>query len=212
MEDTATVFVIDDDDGARGAAVALVRTMGLHCAEFASAEEYLCRLPNLAATGCIVTDVRMPGMSGAELQKRLQEAGCLLPIVFLTGYADVRQTVDIMRRGAVTLLEKPWEPQELWDAIRHAVALDATRRKRLAEQEAIRHRIEQLSEDERKVLEMVVKGCSSKLISEALKLGLRSVENRRAEVYRKMQANSLAELVAMVVQAREAEHQQTHKG
>ena len=159
-----TVFVVDDDRQARESVCALVRSLGVRAEAFQSAEEFLeVFTPDRA--GCLVTDVRMFGMSGVELQQKLKADGVPLPVIVITAYARTPLTVKVMQQGAVTLLEKPYEEDELWDAIRKALALDAAGRQDYARREELRIRLAGLTPREREVLGAVVVGKPNKIVS-----------------------------------------------
>jgi FixJ family two-component response regulator len=195
-----TVFVVDDDEQARKSVCALVRSMGIQAESFASAEEFLDRYEG-RRQGCLVTDVRMLGMSGLELQEELNRRNALLPIIVLTAYARTPLTVRAVKAGAVTVLEKPYEDDDLWDAIRNALAEDAAGRALHQRRQQLRRRIARLSPSERKVMELIVQGKPNKSIAKLLDVSVRTVENRRREVFEKMEAQSVAELVRMVIEA-----------
>lgn len=195
-----TVFVVDDDRQARESVCALVRSLGIRAESYTSAEEFLAAFtPNRA--GCLVTDVRMLGMSGIELQQKLNEAGVPLPVIMLTAYARTPLTVKAMQQGALTLLEKPYDDDDLWDAIRKALAEDANRRQQFELVEQARTRLERLTEKEREVLDCVVSGKPNKTIARELGVSIRTVENRRREIHAKTGTESVAELVRMVIEA-----------
>lgn len=195
------VYIIDDDDLTRAVIVKLVSTMNVPWMEYSSGEAFLAALPQLAPAGCIVSDIRLSGISGPQLQQELQRRSCLLPIIFVTGFADVRLAVQVMQAGAVTLLEKPCRQQELWEAIRSALRRDSSERQERMLRQAVDQRIRQLAEVERRILDLVLFGASNKAIAMRLKMSLRTVEHRRSEVFRKMQAESIAVLVRMTLQA-----------
>lgn len=201
MADEPTVFVVDDDQNARDSVCFLVRSMGIQAVAFPSAEEFL-RQYQERSPGCLVTDVRMLGMSGIELQERLNEQGVTLPVIVLTAYARTRLTVRAMAAGAVTLLEKPYDEDELWDAIRKALARDAQRHCEDERQREIRDCFQQLTPGERDVMKMIVQGEPNKLIAKKLGITIRGVEKRRSSVFSKMQAGSVAHLVRLVIDAR----------
>jgi len=200
VERGPTVFVVDDDEQARMSVCALVRSMGLRAEAFSSAEEFLASYHE-APPGCLVVDVRMLGMSGLELQEELIRRGVLLPVIVLTAYPRTPVTVRAIKAGAVTLLEKPYDDDDLWDAIRRALAHDAARRSEHEHRQEIRRRAGQLAPAERQVMEMIVQGKLNKAIARQLDVSVRTVENRRREVFRKMQADSVAELVRLVIEA-----------
>ena len=196
-----TVFVIDDDANLRASVCALVYSMGCHAQGFASAEEFLaCYVEG--RPGCLVTDVRMLGMSGIELQEKLIERNIAIPVIMLTAYARTPVTVRAMAAGAVTLLEKPYAEEELWDAIRKALARDGQRREDVQRQREIRLRVDQLTPGERAVMDLIVQGQPNKMIARKLGISVRAVENRRSAVFAKMQADSVADLVHLVIETK----------
>jgi FixJ family two-component response regulator len=197
MSDQATVFVVDDDPSVRAALQRLVASVGLNCETFASADDYL-RGQQPDAAGCLVLDVRMPGISGLDLQSRLSRDGYCLPIIFLTAHGDVRTSVRAMKAGAAEFLTKPFHEEELLEAIQHAIERDRSERKKY--EERIRHtrQYESLTSRERQVLGLVVLGLLNKQIAGELNLSESTVKLHRAEVMRKMDAGSVAELVAIV--------------
>jgi len=200
MPDEPTVFIVDDDQQARKSVCALVRSMGVPAEAFASAEEFLEGYAE-GLPGCLVTDVRMFGMSGLELQEELKRRNVMLPVIVLTAYARTPITVRAMKSGAVTLLEKPYADDDLWDAIRCALAEDVSGRADHDRRREIRGCIAELTEAERKVMDMMVKGKPNKVIAARLDVSIRTIENRRREVFAKMKADSVAELVRMVIDA-----------
>jgi two-component system, LuxR family, response regulator FixJ len=194
------VFIIDDDPAARDSMAALVQSHGLPAEIFASGEEFLAQFDR-SKSGCLVVDVRMSGITGLELQARLNEEGIELPVVVISGYGDIPTAVHAMRNGAITFLEKACGYQKLWNSISQALEIGAENRVRRSQQCEIRRRLATLTPDERRVLEKLLDGRPNKAIARDLDLGLRTVELRRAVLLQKMQASSLAELVRMVVQA-----------
>lgn len=194
------VFVVDDDQGARASVCALVQSMGLTAESFSSAEQFL-EFYKGDHLGCVVTDVRMLGMSGLELQERLNEMGSILPVVVLTAYATTSLAVRAMKSGAVTMLDKPYHEDELWNAIRKALSLDANRRVAQEHSLELRKRLDTLTDSERIVLDHVVSGKANKVIARRLDVSIRTVENRRRDIFKKMQAESAVELVRLVIEA-----------
>ena len=192
-----TVFIVDDDDEVRDSLEDLVDSVGLKAEIFASAQEFLAAYDPLRA-GCLVLDIRMPGMSGLELQEKLGEQQAVLPIIFITGHGDVPMAVEAMRRGAVDFIQKPFRDQDLLDRINSALAQGVGRREDMEEQRAIEERIHSLTRRERQVMEMVVEGKANKVIAIDLGLSQRTVEVHRANVMEKMRAKTLAGLVRMV--------------
>jgi len=191
-----TVFVIDDDPSVRRALERKLRTAGYRVVTFDSAQDYLARAPQ-AGIACIVTDVRMPGMSGLDLQVSLAQAGRALPMVFITGHGDIPTSVRAMKGGAVNFLPKPFTEREILAAIDEALErsaeLDRTRR----ETDGLRARYEALSPREREVLALVVAGLLNKVIADRLGIQETTIKVHRGRVMEKMEAASLADLVRM---------------
>jgi FixJ family two-component response regulator len=194
------VYIVDDDCAARDAVSALVGEMGVMAKTYASAEEFLADYDG-HRPGCLVTDVRMLGMSGVDLQEKLVRDGVTLSVVVLTAYADTPTTIRAIKGGAVTLLEKPCRDQELWDAICTALVEDGKRSAREAQLAELLRRIASLAPGERKVLERIVRGDSNKLMARRLGVSVRTIEVRRHKVFKKLQADSVAEMVRMYLEA-----------
>jgi len=192
------VYVVDDDQQACKAVLTLVQTMGLPAESFASAEEFL-ETYNGHRPACLVTDVRMLGMSGLELQERLQELGITISVVILTAFATTTTTVRAMRNGALTLMEKPCDDDLLWEAIRAGLASDQQNWEQELRQSGLQQRLDLLTPKEREVLELIVAGDANKMIASKLDVSVRTVENHRQKIFQKMQAQSLAELVRMAL-------------
>ena len=202
MTSDQTVFVVDDDPAVCDSVAALVTSLDVNVETFESAESFLSSYqPNRA--GCLVTDLRMLGMSGLELQERLSEMGIKIPVIIMTAYADVQVAVRAMQKGAVTLLEKPCRDQELWECMRNALELDESQRSHDERRKDINSRIGALTEGEKEVMERMVEGKMNKVIAKDLSISIRTVQTRRHNVLEKMQADSLAELVRLVVEAEE---------
>ncbi len=199
MSTEQTVFVIDDDAEALASVCALVHSMGATARPFASAEEFIGFYSD-DMPGCLVTDVRMTGMSGVELQHLLRKRGIRLPVILLTAYAGTQLTVRAMQDGAVTLLDKPYDHDALWEAIVEGLKRDAELRVLSTRQREMARNFARLSPAEREVLDYVVQGLPNKVIASRLDVSIRTVENRRREVFTKMQAESVADLVRMVVE------------
>jgi two-component system response regulator FixJ len=200
VQNEPTVFVVDDDEKARKSVCALVRSLGIQAEPFASAEEFLDGYVE-GRPGCLVTDVRMLGMSGLELQDELNRRNIMLPVIVLTAYAKTSLTVRALKAGALTMLEKPHEDEDLWDAIRKALAEDAAGRADHQRRQEIRRRVATLLPSERKVMEMIVQGKPNKAVARQLDISVRTVENRRREIFAKLEADSVAELVRVVIDA-----------
>jgi FixJ family two-component response regulator len=198
LNDDPAVYVVDDDVPARRAVTTLVEAMGLATFGFNSAEEFLAAYDG-RRPACLVTDVRMLGMSGLELQEELIRRRIFISVVVLTGFATTPGTVRAMRNGAVTLLEKPCRDDELWDAIRNGLAADREALAREMSQDEIRRRSSSLTAREREVLSYISAGDANKIVARKMGVSLRTVELHRQSVFQKMGADSLAELVRMVV-------------
>jgi two-component system, LuxR family, response regulator FixJ len=199
-EKPATVFVVDDDDAVRTSLRLLLKSVGLPVETFGSAQEFLDAF-DADRAGCLVLDIRMPGMSGLELQQKLNEIHAITPIVFITGHGDVPMAVEAMQHGAVDFIQKPFRDQDLIDRINQALERDKDNRAGLKERDAIRRRMEQLTPREREVLDLVTQGKANKVIAGDLNVSQRTVEIHRARVMEKMGASSLAHLVRMVIEA-----------
>lgn len=193
------VHVIDDDAAMRDSLAFLMDTADLEARTYDSAIAFLDQLPETAAPGCILTDVRMPQMSGLELIARLKELGVALPIVVMTGHADVPLAIQAMKAGVHDFIEKPFDDQVLLGAVRSALAIGRDQAERAEELAAIRERLESLSGRERDVLQGLVAGHANKVIAYELGISPRTVEIYRANVMTKMGASSLSELVRMAL-------------
>jgi FixJ family two-component response regulator len=195
-EADAIVFVVDDDEGMRQSLKNLIGSVGLRVEAFASAQEFL-RSKLTDVPGCLVLDVRLPGLSGLDLQKRMAEAGIEIPIIFITGHGDIPMTVQAMKAGAVEFLTKPFRDQDLLDAIQQALEHDRKTREQRAEIEKLRSRLDSLTPREREVMGLVVAGLLNKQIAGELGTSETTIKIHRHQVMEKMGAGSLAELVRM---------------
>jgi FixJ family two-component response regulator len=193
---TPTVYIVDDDRAIRHAMELLMRSVEMKHAILDSADEFLANFSNEMA-GCLVLDIRMPGMGGLELQQKLIELGSTLPIIFITGHGDVPMAVEAMQKGAVDFIQKPFRDQELLDRISEALAADRERRTEQQKVADVADRISQLTNREKEVLDLVVTGKPNKVIAYELGVSQRTVEIHRARVMEKMHAKSLADLVRM---------------
>ena len=191
------VHVVDDDASFRTAIERRLKKAGYEVATYPSAQHLLDRLPDENAAGCILLDVRIPGLNGPELQRRLSELGSTLPIVFLTGYADVPTTVQAIKAGAEDVLTKPVSSDQLLRAIERAIERQDTARGAKIRLESIRHHLMALTPREREVFELVVRGKTNKQIAYELGATERTIKAHRQRVMQKMQVQSLAELVSL---------------
>jgi two-component system, LuxR family, response regulator FixJ len=197
-EPAATVFVIDDDDAVRNSLRLLLKSVGLPVQICASAQQFL---PSYdpRQPGCLVLDVRMPGMSGLELQQQLNMRGAIIPVVFITGHGDIPMAVEAMQHGAFDFLQKPFRDQDLIERVQRALERDAANRAQLKETDSIRAHLQALTPRERQVLELMTAGKSNKVMAHELGASQRTVEVHRARVMEKMAARSLAQLVRMTL-------------
>ena len=198
----STVFVVDDDQAMRNSLKWLIESVGVPVESFASADEFLAAYQP-GHSGCLVLDVRMPGMSGLDLQEYLVEHNIQIPAVIITGHGDVPMAVRAMKSGAIDFIEKPFNDEVLLDAIRRAIAYEEQQRSHYSENLRVQERLAHLTPREREVMEMVTDGRSNKEIANSLGVSAKTIEAHRARVMEKMQAGSLAELVRMALVANE---------
>lgn len=193
MNTTALIHVVDDDESLRNALLRLLAAAGFEACGYASTGDFLLH-PRPDRPGCLLLDVRLPGPSGLELQAALQEQGVALPVIFLTGYADVSSSVRAMKAGAVDFLAKPVARDTLFDALRRALALDALQRSVRDEARQLRAHFASLTPREREVFDRIVAGRLNKQIADELAISERTVKAERAQCMAKLQVNSAAEL------------------
>jgi len=198
MNKSPVVMVVDDDSGVRNAMRALLKSVGLGAVLYASAQEFLGTY-DPHQPGCLLLDIRMPGMSGMDLQQELNLRGAVVPVIFMSGHADIPMAVEAMQHGAFDFLQKPFRDQDLLDRIQRAIAKDAERRVALGEQTRIKAHLESLTEREREVLDLLTLGKQNKVIAQDLGVSPRTIEIHRARVMEKMDAQSVAELVRMML-------------
>lgn len=192
------VYVVDDDQAVRDALQLLLRSVKIESQAFESGEEFLAAL-DVDARGCVLLDIRMPGMSGMDVQKEINQRSGGLTVIFLTGHGDVPMAVQAMQEGAFDFVQKPFRDQDLLDTIRRALEHSETEQEQREQVDEIRKRLTLLTPRESEVLGMVVAGKSNKVIASDLGLSTRTVEIHRSRVMEKMQADSLAHLVRMYV-------------
>jgi FixJ family two-component response regulator len=194
MTNKQTVFIIDDDEGIREGLELLFESIDLNAQSFSSAAEFL-TVYNQEMTGCLILDIRMPKMSGLELQQKLKDLNCLLPIIFITGHGDIPMAVEAMRLGAIDFIKKPFNEQHLIDRINEALILDDKKHEQYINKHKTKIEIESLSSREREVFERVTDGMMNKVIASDLNISERTVEVHRSHVMMKLGAKTLAQLV-----------------
>jgi two-component system response regulator FixJ len=196
------VFVVDDDQQASRAAAELVRSFGHQVRTFDSPREFLEELERVDAeqVGCVVLDLRMPGMDGIELHQRLVERDLCLPAIIVTGYADTALTVRAMRSGVLAVLDKPCRDNELWSFIQEGIGKSEEEMRRRRHRQLLEQRFRRLSPQDRQVLQLILEGCKNRTMAKRLDVSLRTVENRRRRVFDAMHAESVAELTRMVME------------
>ena len=190
------VYIVDDDQAIRHAMGLLLKSVGLQHEMFTSADEFL-ELQSGNNNGCLVLDIRMPGLSGLELQQKLIEMGSSLPIIFISGHGDIPMAVEAMQKGAFDFIQKPFRDQELLDRISEALSTAREREEEREQRLDVQDRIDTLTKREHEVLDLVVTGKPNKIIAHELGVSQRTIEIHRARVMEKMRARSLAELVRM---------------
>jgi FixJ family two-component response regulator len=202
---TPTLYLIDDDVAVSRALEAVGQLLRLPVLCFSSAEQFM-KYDLANAAGCLIVDIKLPGMNGLELQAALRERSCELPVIVISGHADVPLAVEAMRLGALTVLEKPFPLQQLTPHIQHAIELDQSRRERSQLREAARSRMAAMTPREREVLELITQGLTNKEMAAQLHFTLRAIEDRRARLMRRVGVGSVAELMSLVQQANLSEN------
>jgi FixJ family two-component response regulator len=198
LEAEPTVFVVDDDPAVRQALTVLVRSMRLRAESYESAQQFLDTF-DTTRPGCLLLDVRMPGISGLELLEQLSQGDIHLPAIVMSAYGDVPMVVRAMKAGALNFLEKPCRDQQLWEAIQEGLKWDAAHRQSVLLRTKFANRLQRLTPGEHDVLRLLVDGKSNKIIASELGLSVRTIEVRRAKVMKKMRADSLAELIRLTL-------------
>ena len=202
MNKNPVVMVVDDDSGVRNAMRALLKSVGISATLYPSAQEFLGAF-DPHQPGCLLLDIRMPGMSGMDLQQELNLRGAVVPVIFMSGHADIPMAVEAMQHGAFDFLQKPFRDQDLLDRIQRAIAKDAERRTALGERSRIKAHLESLTDREREVLQLLTQGKQNKQIAQELGVSPRTIEIHRSRVMEKMDAQSVAELVRMMLDLRQ---------
>jgi len=195
-----TIFIVDDDAAMVDSLRVLVESIGHRARGYRSAAEFLEDFDATRA-GCVILDERMPGMSGHKMHEELLRRGSVIPIIMCTGHAEVQMAVDAMKRGAVTLVQKPFRDQDLLDAIEEALRRDAAARQRISRKRAVESRLETLTPRQREVMDLMVRGKPNKVIATELGISERTVELHRARVMRAMEVSSAAELAYLVARS-----------
>jgi two-component system response regulator FixJ len=211
MSSEPTAFVVDDDESVCTGIEILLKSLGIKVESYSSGIEFM-ESYDPFRPGCLIVDVRMPEISGLELQKQLKSQDYAIPIIIITGYGDIPMAVQAMEMGAVTFLEKPLDEQSLLEGVQKAFAMDAKARKEWATQATIKKRLDKLSQREREVLNLVVAGRSNKKIAVELGISEKTVDFHRANIKKKMEVDSATELVRIVTASKIEQYQDTVLG
>lgn len=198
MTNKQTVFIIDDDEGIRNGLAMLLESIGQESRSFASGNAFLDAYDE-KMTGCLVLDIRMPKMSGLEVQRKLKLRNCIIPIIFITGHGDIPMAVEAMRLGAIDFIRKPFNEQDLIDRINEALELDEKQHEKIINKHQDISKVDSLSAREREVFERVTDGCMNKVIAADLGISERTVEVHRSHVMEKLEAKTLAQLVRIKI-------------
>jgi len=199
MNDHQTVFIVDDDEGVRDGLSLLLATVGVSCELYESAQEFLDAYDG-EKRGCLVLDIRMPRMTGLDLQKKLQEMGSVLPVIFITGHGDIPMAVEAMRRGALDFIRKPFREHDLLERINEALNIDEDAHRKALDRQEIEERLSTLSQREKEVFDRVADGQMNKVIAADLGISERTVEVHRGQVMKKLDVRTLAQLVRVKIE------------
>ena len=202
MSEHDLVCVVDDDEMVRMSVCMLIETLGVQARSYANCVQLMADESSLKLAGCLVLDVRMPGISGLEMQERLESLRVDAPIIFISGHGDVPMVVRAMRGGALDFLQKPFDEQLLLDRVQQAIGISAERRRERVKRATVEARLATLTPREKEVLEGIIAGRQNKIIAENLGISMKTVEQHRARIMEKMHAASLAELVRHVTELR----------
>lgn len=201
-ENNETVYVVEDDEAVRDSLELLLKSADHEVSPYPTANAFLEKYSEEMA-GCIVLDIRMPGMDGMELQRRLNQKNSILPIIFVTGHGDVPMAVDAMKQGAVDFIQKPYREEDLLKKIEQALEQDRDQRKTLGQKQEIQRRIDLLTPRESEIMDRMIAGQANKVIAIELEISQRTVEIHRSRVMHKMGTHSLAHLVRMVMSVKD---------
>lgn len=199
--ETATVYIVDDEAAVADSIAMLLRSVGIRSRCFADPQAFLAACP-ADPSGCLLLDVRMPRMSGLELQQELKRRGLPLPVVFITGHGDVPMAVSALKKGAFHFIEKPFNDHDLVDLVEKALAVDRDRQRAAASRETIEARLATLTQREREVMELILEGKYNKVIADDLSISMRTVEAHRSRIFDKMDVRSAVELAQLLTNLR----------
>jgi FixJ family two-component response regulator len=199
MNDHQTVFIVDDDEGVRDGLSLLLATVGVSCELYESAQAFLDAY-DADKRGCLVLDIRMPRMTGLDLQKKLREMGSVLPVIFITGHGDIPMAVEAMRRGALDFIRKPFREHDLLERINEALNIDEDTHRKAVDRQEVAERLSTLSQREKEVFDRVADGQMNKVIAADLGISERTVEVHRGQVMKKLDVRTLAQLVRVKIE------------
>lgn len=198
MTEEPTIFVVDDDENCRESMCALVTAKGFHAESFCSGEEFLASPKSRSKSGCLITDYKMSGMTGLDLQRKLSEQNSYLPVIVVSGHASVSVAVEVMTAGAITLLEKPHTEDDLMGAIDKAVHRAEKQRTQRERRDNVRKAWEGMSEEEQEIARMLVAGFANKVVASKQNMGLRTAERRRSEILKAMGVRTVPQLAQLL--------------